>query len=296
MYSRIKRRAYEIVEPTPEGDRPSHLFDIALITLITLNLLAIALETIAPLGEQASGVFLVFELVSVAIFTVEYLARVWVCTEDRAYAHPVKGRLRFAVQPMVLMDLVAIVPFYIPLLVTFDLRFARSLRMLRVFRLVKITRYSESMSIVGSVLRSRREVLLSTLFVTFVLLFMASVVMYLAEREGAARGLFEHPGRHVVGHGDADHGGLRRPGAGDAARSNPGRRGRTIRHRALRLACGHPGVGVRRRTRVPAEREASAGVPSLRQADRRPRVIRHMTLGALVPSGALCARDFNHDA
>ncbi len=193
MYSRVKRRAYEIVEPTPEGDRASHLFDIAILTLISLNLLAIALETIAPLAERAGGAFLVFEIVSVAIFTVEYLARVWVCTEDPEYAHPVKGRLRFAVQPMVLMDLIAIVPFYIPLLVTFDLRFARALRLLRVFRLIKITRYSQSMSIVGSVLRSRREVLLSTLFVTFVLLFMASVLMYLAEREAQPEGFSSIP-------------------------------------------------------------------------------------------------------
>ena len=193
MYSRVKRRAYEIVEPTPEGDRASHLFDIAILTLISFNLLAIALETIAPLAERAGGAFLVFEIVSVAIFTAEYLARVWVCTEDPDYAHPVKGRLRFAVQPMVLMDLVAIVPFYIPLLVTFDLRFARALRLLRVFRLIKITRYSESMSIVVSVLRSRREVLLSTLFVTFVLLFMASVLMYLAEREAQPEGFSSIP-------------------------------------------------------------------------------------------------------
>ncbi len=193
MYSRVKRRAYEIVEPTPEGDRASHLFDIAILTLISVNLLAIALETIAPLAEQAGSAFLMFEIVSVAIFTAEYLARVWVCTEDPDYAHPVKGRLRFAVQPMVLMDLVAIVPFYIPLLVTFDLRFARALRLLRVFRLIKITRYSESMSIVVSVLRSRREVLLSTLFVTFVLLFMASVLMYLAEREAQPEGFSSIP-------------------------------------------------------------------------------------------------------
>ena len=193
MYSRIKRRAYEIVEPTPEGDRPSHVFDIVLITLITLNLLAIALETISPLGEQASGFFLVFEIVSVAIFTAEYLVRVWACTENPVYAHPVKGRLRFAVQPLVLMDLVAIVPFYIPLVLTFDLRFVRSLRLLRVFRLVKITRYSESVGIIGTVLRSRRDALLSTLFVTFILLFMASVLMYLAERDAQPEGFSSIP-------------------------------------------------------------------------------------------------------
>ena len=192
MYSRAKRRAYEIVERADEDDRTSRIFDLAIVALIAINLLAIVLETLAPLREQASGAFLVFEIVSVAIFTAEYIVRVWSCTEDPAYADPIRGRLRFAVQPLVLIDLVAILPFYIPMFVEVDLRFARALRLLRLFRLIKLTR-SESMSIIGAVLQSRREVLLSTVFIASILLFIASSLMYLAERDAQPDGFSSIP-------------------------------------------------------------------------------------------------------
>jgi voltage-gated potassium channel len=183
MYSRAKRRAYEIVERADEDDRTSRIFDTVIVSLIGLNLLAMALETLAPLRERAGGAFDNFETVSVAIFIAEYFVRVWSCTEHPAYTHPIRGRLRFAVSPLVLVDLVAILPFFIPMFVQLDLRFARTLRLFRLFRLIKLSRYSESMAIIGSALRSRREVLLSTVFVAFILLFIVSSMMYLAERD-----------------------------------------------------------------------------------------------------------------
>ena len=180
MYSRAKRRAHQIVNTADEGGRAGRIFDLTVVVIITLTAFAIMLETIEPIASAARGVFAVFEVVSVTIFTLEYVARVWSCTEDPAYTHPLWGRLRFAVQPLAIADLLAILPFYIPLIVGLDLRFVRVLRLLR---LLKIARYSESMSLVAHVLRSRRDVLLSTVFVGFVLLFFASVLMYLVERE-----------------------------------------------------------------------------------------------------------------
>lgn len=175
-----------------------------------LNILAIALETIDSVAEHAGGAFLAFEIVSVAIFTVEYLVRIWGCTEDPAYAHPIRGRLRFATKPLVLMDLIAVVPFYIPFFVTLDLRFVRAFRLMRVVRLVKIARYSESLAIVGTVLRSRRDMLISTLFVGFLLLFVASALMYLVERDAQPDGFSSIPAAlwwgiatlSTVGYGD----------------------------------------------------------------------------------------------
>ena len=163
-----------------KGGRAGRVFNLSVIAIIVLTALAIMLETIEPMTNAGRGAFAAFEIISVAIFTVEYVARVWSCTEDPAYSHPLWGRLRFAVQPLAIVDLLAILPFYIPLIVGLDLRF---MRVLRLLRLLKLARYSKSMSLVGHVLRSRRDVLLSTMLVGFVLLFFASVFMYLAERE-----------------------------------------------------------------------------------------------------------------
>lgn len=190
MYSRAKRRAHQIVNSPEDGGRASRMFDQAIFLLIGSTAVAIVLETIAPIEEAAQGAFDVFEVVTVAIFSVEYLLRLWSCTEDEDFAHPVWGRMRFAVQPLVLIDLLAILPFYVPLVVGLDLRIARVLRLLR---LLKLTRYSESMSIIGDVLRSRREALISTLFVGFVLLLFASGLMYLAERDAQPEGFSSIP-------------------------------------------------------------------------------------------------------
>ncbi len=190
MYRRAKRRTFQIVNNPESGERFSRAFDLIIVTIIGLTSLAIMLETIAPVFEAGRGAFAVFDVVSVAIFTVEYAARIWTCTEDPKFAHPLRGRLRFAVQPIILVDLLAIVPFYIPLIVGVDLRFARLLRLLR---LVKITRYSESMTIIGAVLRSRRDALISTVFIGFVLLFIASAFMYMAEREAQPEGFSSIP-------------------------------------------------------------------------------------------------------
>ena len=240
MYSRAKRRAHQIVNSPEDGGRASRLFDQTIFTLIGFTSLAIVLETIAPIAEVAQGAFEVIEVITVAIFTFEYILRVWCCTEDPDYAHPLWGRLRFAVQPLTLVDLLAILPFYVTL-AGIDLRIARVLRLLR---LLKLTRYSGSMSSIGDVLRSRREALISTLFVGFVLLLFASAMMYLAEREAQPGRLFEHPGRDVVGHGDAHHGRVWRPVSGYAAW--PRARGgcSAAGHRLVRPAGRHPGIGV----------------------------------------------------
>ena len=189
MYSRAKRRAHQIVNSPDDGGRASRMFDQAIFTLIGLTSVAVVLETIAPIAEAAGSAFEIIEVITVVIFTAEYVLRVWSCTEDPDFAHPVWGRLRFTVQPMVLIDLAAILPFYLPF-VGHDLRMARVMRLLR---LLKLTRYSESMSIIGDVLRNRRDALISTTFVGFVLLLFASGLMYLAERDAQPEGFSSIP-------------------------------------------------------------------------------------------------------
>ena len=98
-------------------------YDIALAVLITLNVLAVVLQSVETIGASFEQVFYVFEAFSVAVFTVEYVTRVWACTADRRYAHPFYGRLRYIVTGMALIDLASFAPFYVPMLLPYDLRF-----------------------------------------------------------------------------------------------------------------------------------------------------------------------------
>ena len=114
----MKQRVYEIVEEAAPGDRSSQAFDIFIISLITLNAIALIVGTVEEVHQVSPQAFRIFEIISVAIFTVEYLLRVWACTADPRYAHPVFGRLRFIVSPIALIDLLAILPFYMVLFVS----------------------------------------------------------------------------------------------------------------------------------------------------------------------------------
>lgn len=66
-----------------------------------------------------------------------YLLRLWSWKENENFRHPFWGRLKYVVTPMALADLLAILPFYIPMLLPVDLRFLRALRLIRVFRVLK---------------------------------------------------------------------------------------------------------------------------------------------------------------
>jgi len=141
------------------------------------------LETVSSLASQNMGLFDAFEVFSVSVFTVEYLVRLWACTSDDRFGHPLKGRLRFAATPLALVDLLAILPFFLPMLIPLDLRFLRALRLFRLFRLLKMARYSQALRILGGTVRHKKEELLIAVFVILILLVIASTLMYSAEND-----------------------------------------------------------------------------------------------------------------
>jgi voltage-gated potassium channel len=180
--ARMKRRVHEILEVAAPGDRASRLFDLILMLLIILNVVAVILETVEEIFSTYDPLFRAFDTFSVAVFSIEYLLRVWSSTSDERYAAPVWGRLRFMRTPLAIIDLVAILPFYLPLLFV-DLRFVRAIRLFRLFRLFKMARYSESMRTLGRVLALKKEELLITLFTLLILLVFSSSMVYHVEHE-----------------------------------------------------------------------------------------------------------------
>ena len=175
-----RRRVYRVITVGDRKDLMSRVFDIALVTLITLNVGAVVLESVEEIERAYRPLFYVFELVSVGVFTLEYLARLWVIVEDPAYAHPIWGRLRYMVSPMALIDLLAVAPFYFHVMVGADLRFLRVLRLLRIF---KLTRYSSAMNILLTVLRQEAQAFGAALFVLALLMIFSASLVWLFEHQ-----------------------------------------------------------------------------------------------------------------
>jgi voltage-gated potassium channel len=175
----IKTRIYGILEP---GDDDSKYFDPFIMGLIFLNVAAVVLETVDWLYLRYASIFNAFEIFSVAVFTVEYILRVWSCTAKPEFKDPVQGRLRFMRTPLAIIDLMVVLPFYLPLLFP-DLRFMRALRLFRLFRVLKLARYSSSLQTFADVLKLKKEELLLMLFAITILLVVSSSLMYDAEHE-----------------------------------------------------------------------------------------------------------------
>ncbi len=172
-----RTRVLEILEPAKPGDVASRVFDIGIVVLISLNVLAFILATVPPIHAVAPKAFGGFELFSVVVFATEYLLRLWSCTASPNFPRPLSGRVRFALRPLMVLDLLAIVPAF----VGGDLRFLRVLRLLRILRVVKAARYSVALQTFRRVLVGKREELVTTFFVLLLLLVFASCLLYEAE-------------------------------------------------------------------------------------------------------------------
>ena len=182
MAPTLKRKVYEILEGGNPNDPLKRLVEWPLILLILLNVAVVIAETVEPVDRRLHGEFLVFEYVSVAIFTVEYALRLWVATEHGLHGHrdPVRARLRFAATPFALIDLAAILPFYLAFFVPgLDLRM---LRIFRLLRLLKLARYSPALATLGKVIYEERRALGGALLIMIGLLMLAATAMYYAER------------------------------------------------------------------------------------------------------------------
>ncbi len=182
MYQKLKKRTFGILEAST-ADLASRAFTLFIVTLISLNVIAVILETIEGLSASYLYFFRVFEIVSVVLFTIEYVLRVWSCTSDERFKGTITGRIRFVLTPMALVDLFAILPFYLPIIFRLDLRFIRTIRLFRLFRLFKVGRYSDSLKTFGNVLKAKKEQLYISVFVALILLVIASCLMYFAENQ-----------------------------------------------------------------------------------------------------------------
>mgnify|MGYP001501248196 FL=1 len=147
------------------------LFDVFIQTLIILSLISFSIETLPNLSQNTISILNVFETISIAIFTIEYLARLYVSDRKLAYIISFYG----------LVDIIAILPYFI--LSGIDLRSIRIFRLLRVFRILKLFRFNDSIITMKKAFANIKNELLLFTFLTMIVLYVASVGIYFFEKD-----------------------------------------------------------------------------------------------------------------
>lgn len=180
MPKQIKKNIYQILETSSSTNLYSLVDDIIIQFLIVLNITAFIASTSPVFSVEYQKIFENIEIVSSLVFSLEYILRMWVCTVDSKYSQPIWGRIKYALTPMSIIDLVSILPFYLLLLFP-KLSFVYLISLLRLLRLIKISRYSDSVRTLGIVLNAKKEELFATAFAVFILLIFASSLMYFVE-------------------------------------------------------------------------------------------------------------------
>jgi voltage-gated potassium channel len=177
----LKARIYRLVEKGSHGYRNNLIFDYVIMALIMLNMIAVILETIPEIARPLERFFFVFETFSIIIFTIEYMIRIYISDLSHPASNKFNSALKYIFSGYGLIDLFAILPFYLPMIISVDLRIIRILRLMRLLRILKMNRYNNSLRLIWEVIKEKKSELAMTGFVTLMILLIASILMYYIE-------------------------------------------------------------------------------------------------------------------
>jgi voltage-gated potassium channel len=178
----VRKRLYEILEVADYHDLPSRVFDVFLSALILVNLLGVVLGSMDSLHVRLATPLDYLQQVSLTLFTLEYLLRVWSCPDHPSgrFRDPFTGRLRYLISPLMVIDLLVLLAWYLPLPVGPDLRL---LRIFRLLTLLRITHNSRPLQILIRVAEREWRTVVALVIVMLSLLLLTASLMYTVERE-----------------------------------------------------------------------------------------------------------------
>jgi voltage-gated potassium channel len=178
----FRQKIYNLIKDDKSKSKAGLVCDWLIISFILISVIQITINTF-PMDDNWAPVSNIIEYITIGVFTIEYILRLWTAPIIYPQKTPLKARLRYLVTPLAIIDLLAILPFYIPFVIPMDLRALRAIRIIRLLRLLKLSRYTDAMSILGKVIRQKSSQLLSAVFVVGLLLFVASLLMFTIENK-----------------------------------------------------------------------------------------------------------------
>jgi voltage-gated potassium channel len=173
----FRQKVYALLHATPYSGPLHRYIDQLIIWSVLVSVVCIVLETVPGIHAIFKDEFEVLEIATFSLFAVEYLARAYASCESPHYSHPVKGRLKYLVSIPALIDLVSILPYFLGLLLNqfMDTRF---LRIFRLTRLLKVTRYTGTLNTLLKAIQREKRVLFASAFMMLLLVVLTASVGY----------------------------------------------------------------------------------------------------------------------
>lgn len=180
---RLRAQLYDLLEVGERYPVGARRLGVAITALVLLNVIAVVLDSVPKIDPTLAAFIRKFELTSLAIFGFEYALRLYAIVESDRFRAPVLGRLRWAVTPLALVDLVAIIPGVVGLSGLFDLRVLRMARLLRLLRILKLGRYSVAIQTLARVVKKTSGEIVVFAFIAVLLTIVCGTLMYQLESE-----------------------------------------------------------------------------------------------------------------
>ena len=178
----LRTKVFRVIQPDSTGYWPSQLFDWAITALILLSVASVFVVTL-DLPSSVSRALMVFEGIASVVFTVEYSLRIWTAPELYPDRSSWSARARYVVSGMALIDLLAILPFWIPMVLPGSMLGMRAFRLVRLLRIFKLNRYFDAMAMIGEVVREKRRELIGSIFFVAILMLVSSLLVYAVEHD-----------------------------------------------------------------------------------------------------------------
>jgi len=178
----FRQKIHALVSPSDYGGKLHSIFDTFIGVWVIVSVTAVVLESVHSIHYLINLEFVILDTIAVGIFTIEYLMRMYSCVEEPRFRHGFLGRFKQARQTSALIDLLAILPFFLEVLLghVLDLRF---LRTFRLARLLKLTRYNDSTKILTTVIAREWPVISASAFIMILMVVMTASLGYVFEHE-----------------------------------------------------------------------------------------------------------------
>lgn len=180
-YSDIKKCVHTILDNPEKEDKRTELVHILIAVAILVNAFAIILYTVQDIASLYSGILNLIINSSLLLFALEYILRIWSCTDTKNPLRMVTDRLKYAMSFYLIIDLLSIIPIFIPFILPNQITLIRLLRLVSIFKLGRFTKYSKSLEQLKRVFKRKSEIFVIMLFFLVFILLFSSVIMYVVE-------------------------------------------------------------------------------------------------------------------